>query len=616
MIREIVAVVILFSNLSSTTADAACSACTVRSSREDSPAFCDDLKTNVCKKIKKNEIQEQLKNSVIQAPRSDRDASANFEGSKFRGGIDYLTEYIEPGYEMRLKEAGVSNYADYAAKMLGGKFKVECSPAHEADWKTFFTAGTNRELYKKLFPELASCSKIVSSFTDRMAKASKNNLKIQKIRAEAIEYRKKLKEDLIQQHSKNVRAFVQNYVSSLCYRYFKEYPEDKHYLSDEDQKKCSAYSDMRQEVAAFPDENDPGYAEKAQTFVRKWMIEPEDKFGDFKIDPKNGITDLETSTNLLIGGLDAVCAYRNDAQVFGIKKLENDLYYGFFRSKTFIESVFDKLITPERQAKVKKIGAKVRDWMVSKIQGLKCAPKKAIEDAIADLKEIETSPYERPKDSEYEKDIYGNLVLRDPAWGEYASATYTIFGAGNPEFFKDTNARYRGSFGKRKPYAFVSGDNYRRIDSNEEIVEVSLAHEFGHALDIDGVMGASRPEFAQCYSSTLECLMKGTRGQIRADQLDETVADVYRAEYLADELLKVPVEDRRRELGKYMELLCNYEEESASDFSTFQNDPHPDWILRINSILGGNKKLRKTLGCSLESNKVPVCEFSFGGLEK
>jgi len=252
---------------------------------------------------------------------------------------------------------------------------------------------------------------------------------------------------------------------------------------------------------------------------------------------------------------------------------------------------------------------------------MKCAPQDQMDLAMKELDKITVSDLEPAKPSDLVQDPLRIPVLKEKSWGEYANARDMVFASASPWFFTTENAGYVPKYGLRSPTILIQGKLYLESEERPNDIKAILAHEFGHHLDPVKSGSYSYPEVAKCYGGVMACLKAKNKIHSQDFQMGETLSDVYSAEYMASELEKLPAQERRAALPSYIYSFCRWENEaqnrkaemfSEKEYGVSMNDVHPDIMIRLNQTIGGNKKLRQALGCSLSSEKVPVCELPGG----
>lgn len=597
---------------------AVCKTCDVRSTREDSPTFCDDIYENVCRK---NETRPTVSSPVLGnvSSQSIDVALESFNKNKpiMKGMFaadpnqsDYVTDILEPGYRKFMAAQGEKTYRGFAKKIFGADYKINLSEDLEKEWEFFFTRDANEQAHRKLFPDYDACEKQRKVFDKTLADRDhdQNGNGFKDLWSQMLNFRSNLIEQLKAYYSKDIKAFAQSYFAEMC----KQRSQD---LSADDKKRCSNFSLLRKEVIELTAEEPTQDREKREKeLVKKWFVLPQEWIGSTASEAAKDGSNVRNLVSQVFYSLADLCSNRDSAFKFALIKTENELFYErFLQSKTFIEYSLDTFATKERQEKVQALGTQVKSTIRERLSALPCASKEDLARVREDFDRIQISPLEKPNETAYRTNQNGEKVLKTPEWGDPGTPLHALFSMGSARLFTSTNAEYFGKNSKQPPRIMLYGDLYKNAAKSPEDARFWIAHEIGHHF-ASHASEMYYPSLIGCFKALRSCLEPKTKDNVRPYQMNESIADVVAAEYTASELEKLPAQSRREEFRKYMPTLCRWEKEASDRFADFSFDTHADQIIRLNYLVGGNKKLRKALGCSLESKKVPVCELNLEGV--
>jgi len=279
-------------------------------------------------------------------------------------------------------------------------------------------------------------------------------------------------------------------------------------------------------------------------------------------------------------------------------------------ARTSVEHLIDQIYTPERKSKVREIHDTSKREAYAIIQKVTNDPQKLAR--IRDTyKRMVFTWLEKPTTDRYIKDketgievLKLNLYNPNDIW----SQAFT----GDLSFFTDVNAFYipDTQYGaEQKPLSVTMQPIFMEVlDENPHAFLSVMAHEVGHNLG-PIVTEINNYSLKEEYKPLLECLASSDSIRMQYIQADETVADVISAEVMAQLLLQIPADRRKAAVYASMQTFCKFLDEGDKEMSLFLTATHPESILRVSGIFGGNKSLRSAMSCEKDAKQFRTCSL-------
>lgn len=177
------------------------------------------------------------------------------------------------------------------------------------------------------------------------------------------------------------------------------------------------------------------------------------------------------------------------------------------------------------------------------------------------------------------------------------------------KFFTEINAYYKptvavGAAIKEDAQVAIMPAFIEYLDKNEFAFTNVFAHEAGHLMGpmLSMVNGH---DLREAQKPVLECLAQPDSIRMNGGQGDEAFADTVAAEIIAKLVTELPEGNRLSALSAANEAFCVLD--ATDSFSISTEHGHPNTMLRIGGIFGGNSAFRKAMGCQAPSSTYRTC---------
>ncbi len=146
------------------------------------------------------------------------------------------------------------------------------------------------------------------------------------------------------------------------------------------------------------------------------------------------------------------------------------------------------------------------------------------------------------------------------------------------------------------------------LDNNSDGVLGVLAHEVGHQIGPE-MSVINGHDLRGIHLSTLQCLSQPDSIYMQKNQADESIADMIAAEVLAQIANRTDtLEEKINLIQSGVQSYCVMDMLEQREFgSRTRGNVHPNPLLRVGGLFGGNASIRNTLGCNNESKSYKTC---------
>jgi hypothetical protein len=215
----------------------------------------------------------------------------------------------------------------------------------------------------------------------------------------------------------------------------------------------------------------------------------------------------------------------------------------------------------------------------------------------------------KPSDSEYTKDLNGQMVLDENNAGRNPmDQSNTAFFDPSLSYFTTPNAVYKPtvSIGKMKleEHVDIMPVFLSKIEKSPYTYLAIAAHEAGHKIGL-GMAQISGFDLSSEYKDLLACYKDSKSIKLEGKQADEALADYFSSEILARQIQKLPKDQRKQAVMSAAEMHCMFGDRAQHLVSC--KGSHPESSLRVSGILGANPSIRKILGCRKDSSRFKSC---------
>lgn len=573
--------------------------------------------------VKEPSASENLCEDLAPAACENPDGTSVYR-DKIKNLNQKLRSLIDQAKDLSAVKMGYRNAEDAINKTLesaGGKLKENLSYSA----KEYFYTGdySNYVSAEELYETAAQCKQEQSTMS-KISYSESAFDKIKEMQQKTDALLQKYNKLRVELYSKNLPQFVSE-VFSQCRSYRKKQRNlsPDQVLSDPKieilQKTCeNAPAIRRQAIALFRKEGFVEYLEQARKLVEGNVSALDASWYETKQISKEEAPNVPTSEfykaiqkySRDLYSFSVLCASVAKAVDASAKKSREEILKKLSRGRPTVEFLLDYFYTQDREKKLKAIFDQIKSEAVRIALRLTADPNKR-KKILDTYSRLQFTWLKKPANADYNQESQIE-VLRD-VQTIVDSFAIAAFEDNTLSYFTLRNAFYKPdiSYGALSKGLSVSITPLFILlaDENPYSFLSIVAHETGHNLGprLSQINGY---DLSSEWASTLSCLSQTDSIRMQQDQKDEAIADYMSAEIIAAMVKKLPPENRPKAVTASLESFCHINAAAEEDqLSLDVLTSHPNPMLRISGIFGGNAHLRGAMGCDVDSTQYRTCRM-------